>query len=318
MSRVIALCGGVGGAKLAAGLAEVLPAEELLIAVNTGDDFEHLGLTICPDIDSTLYALADVNDAERGWGRRDETWNFMAALGELGGPAWFRLGDRDLATHVLRSQRRALGASASQVTRELALALGIRCAVMPMSDDPVRTHVITPDGTLPFQDYFVRKACAPIVRGIEYHGAETATVQPDLAAALRDPQLRAVVICPSNPWLSIGPMLAMPALRGALCATQAPVLAVSPLVGGRALKGPAAKIMRELGLPRTAAGVAEFYREFLDVLVIDGSDSYELSAVTAPGCEVVASRTLMLNRDARRHLARDVLAIAQRSSGYPR
>lgn len=315
MSRVVALCGGVGGAKLAAGLADVLPQDELLIAVNTGDDFEHLGLNICPDIDSTLYALAGLNDTERGWGRRNESWNFMSALGDLGGPTWFRLGDRDLATHVLRSARLAQGASASQVTDELARALGIGCRVVPMSDDPVRTFVQTDDGALAFQDYFVARACAPAVRGLEYRGANTASVQPELLAALRDEGLRAVVICPSNPWLSIGPMLALPALRAALAACPAPVLAVSPFVRGRALKGPADKIARELGLPATAAGIARVYHDILDALLIDPADASECEPVRTLGFDAVVVPTVMTDRRTRQLLAREVLAVADRWAG---
>lgn len=307
MSRVLALCGGVGGAKLAAGLAEVLPSDELTIAVNTGDDFEHLGLHICPDIDSTLYALAGLNDVERGWGRRDETWSFMAALGELGGPTWFQLGDRDLATHVWRSARRAAGARNSEVTQELARSMGIGCRVVPMSDDPVRTVVVTDEGPLAFQDYFVRRRCEPAVRALEYRGAESAALQPDILGALRAPDLTAVVICPSNPWLSIGPILAMPALRKALQKSVAPVIAVSPLIGGRALKGPADKIMRELDLPTSAAGIARCYLPLLSTLVIDSSDAAQRGEVLAEGCEAIVTQTLMRDRDGRQRLARFVL-----------
>lgn len=307
MSRVLALCGGVGGAKLAAGLADELAPEELIVAVNTGDDFEHLGLQICPDIDSTLYALAGLNDTERGWGRRDETWNFMSALGELGGPTWFRLGDRDLATHVWRSQRLVAGASASEVTQELARAMGIGCPVVPMSDDAVRTVVVTDEGPLAFQDYFVRRQCGPAVRALEYHGAESAAIQPDILCALRSPELEAIVICPSNPWLSIGPMLAMPALRAALQKSVAPVIAVSPLIGGRAVKGPTEKIMRELDLPRTAAGIARCYLPLLSTLVIDSSDAAQRDDVLAEGCEALVTDTLMRDRVGAQRLARIVL-----------
>lgn len=310
MSRVLALCGGVGGAKLAAGLADVLSPDELIIAVNTGDDFEHLGLQICPDIDSTLYALAGLNDTERGWGRRDETWNFMSAVGELGGPTWFRLGDRDLATHVWRSNRRAAGASASEVTQELARAMGIGCQVVPMSDDAVRTVVVTDEGPLAFQDYFVRRQCEPAVRALDYPGAESATIQPDILRALRSPELDAIVICPSNPWLSIGPMLAMPALRAALQKSVAPVIAVSPLIGGRAVKGPTEKIMRELALPRTAVGIARCYLPLLSTLLIDSSDAAQRDEVLAEGCEALVTDTLMRDRAGAQRLARVVLDAA--------
>lgn len=310
MSQVLALCGGVGGAKLAAGLADLLPPDELIVAVNTGDDFEHLGLHICPDIDSTLYALSGLNDVERGWGRRDETWNFMSSLGELGGPTWFRLGDRDLATHLQRTARRATGASNSEVTRELASAMGIACRVVPMSDDPVRTMVVTDEGTLAFQEYFVRRQCEPAVRAIEYHGAQDAALQPDILDTLRSPDLSAIVICPSNPWLSIGPLLAMPSLRKGLQKCTAPVIAVSPLIGGRAVKGPTAKIMRELDLPTSAAGIARCYLPLLSTLVIDSSDAAQRDDVLAEGCEAVVTGTLMRDREDRLRLARVVLDAA--------
>lgn len=307
MSHFLALCGGVGGAKLAAGLADLLPPDALTIAVNTGDDFEHLGLHICPDIDSTLYALADLNDTERGWGRRDETWNFMSSLGELGGPTWFQLGDRDLATHVWRTTRRAAGARNSEVTRELARSMGIACSVVPMSDDPVRTVVVTDEGALAFQDYFVRLRCEPAVRAVEYQGAASAALQPEILRALRSPDLAAVVICPSNPWLSIGPMLAMPSLRAALQKSVAPVIAVSPLIGGRALKGPADKIMRELKLPTTAAGIARGYLPMLSTLVIDTSDDGQRDDVLAQGCDAIVTDTRMNDRAGCQRLARVVL-----------
>jgi LPPG:FO 2-phospho-L-lactate transferase len=310
MTRVVALSGGVGGAKLAAGLAAVLPAPELLIAVNTGDDFEHLGLTICPDIDSNLYALADLNDAVRGWGRRDESWQFLQALAQLGGEAWFQLGDRDLATHVLRSQRLRQGATLGAVTAEIAAALGIAPRLVPMSDDPVRTLIGTEDGRLSFQDYFVRRRCEPRAQGFEYAGADRARVHPQLLAALRDPALAAVVICPSNPWLSIGPMLAMPALREGLAGCAAPVVAVSPIVGGRALKGPADKLMRELGLKPGSPAIAAYYAGLIDGLLIDESDRAELAALASAGCAVHCAPTVMSDAPSRAALARAVLAFA--------
>lgn len=312
MSRVVALCGGVGGAKLAAGLADVLAGPDLLVAVNTGDDFEHLGLSICPDIDSTLYAVSGLNDADRGWGRRDETWNFMAALAQLGGPAWFNLGDRDLATHVWRSTRLAAGASLSQVTAELAGALGIACRIVPMSDQPVRTMVDTDAGRLAFQDYFVRRRCEPAIRAVDYAGAETAATQPELAQALAAADLRCVIICPSNPWLSIGPLLAIPSLRAALAACRAPVLAVSPIVGGRALKGPADKIMRELRWPVSAAGVARFYADIVDGFIVDEQDRSDIDLIRASGTEAFVAETVMIDSASRGRLARAALDAADR------
>jgi LPPG:FO 2-phospho-L-lactate transferase len=310
MTRLLALCGGVGGAKLASGFADLLSGDELMVAVNTGDDFEHLGLTVCPDIDSTLYALAGLNDAQRGWGRADESWNFMAAVRQLQGPAWFQLGDRDLATHVLRSQRLREGATLSTVTDGLAKSLGIASRVLPMSDDPVRTCIETDEGRLAFQDYFVRQACRPRVRSIDYFGAAQARAQPEILHALQSPELQCVVLCPSNPWLSIGPLLAIPELEHALRARRVPLIAISPIVGGRALKGPADKIMRELGKDVSVSGIAEHYAGLIDTLVIDEQDRAEQAAVADQGVSAVVAQTVMRDDETRRHLARTVLAFA--------
>src|SRR6478672_3665617 len=241
---VLALAGGVGGGKFCRGLTAVLPPERLAVVVNTADDFVHLGLHISPDIDSVLYALADQNDLERGWGLAGETWNFMAALERLGGEIWFKLGDRDLATHVLRTEALAAGRSLSEVTALLAGRLGIAHAVAPMSDNPVRSIVDTDEGALDFQDYFVRRQCKPVFRGVRFQGAESAAASPGLRNALGRAQ--AVVITPSNPLVSIDPILALPGIRDALRRTQRPVVAVSPIVGGKAVKGPLGKMMREL------------------------------------------------------------------------
>jgi LPPG:FO 2-phospho-L-lactate transferase len=269
---VVALSGGVGGAKLALGLSRVLPADELLIVANTGDDFEHLGLAISPDIDTTLYTLADLVNPETGWGRRDETWNFMQSLATLGGPSWFNLGDKDLATHVERTHRLQSGETLSAITAHLARAFGISARVLPMADTPVRTIVEIDAGTLAFQEYFVRDRCQPVVRRIRYDGAGNARVTPEIAAALSHPDLAGVIICPSNPWLSIDPILAVPGMREALRASGAPIIAVSPIVGGRALKGPTAKIMVELKLTADVRTIAEHYADVIGGLVIDSAD----------------------------------------------
>src|SRR5580704_12409697 len=266
---VLALSGGIGGAKLALGLYRILPAGALTVVANTGDDFEHLGLAISPDIDTLLYTLASLDNLELGWGRRDETWTFMAALERLGGETWFRLGDGDLATHVERTRRLARGESLSAITDDFRRRFGIAARLLPASDDPVRTRLHTDEGWLDFQDYFVRRRCAPIVREIVFAGAETARPHPDILAALADPALRLVAICPSNPFISIDPILAVPGIRRALQDCPAPVLAVSPISGGKAVKGPTAKMMQELGLPVGAAAVARHYRDFLDLYVAD-------------------------------------------------
>jgi LPPG:FO 2-phospho-L-lactate transferase len=307
--HVVALCGGVGGAKLAHGLSLALAAEpdSLSIIVNTGDDFQHLGLSISPDLDSVMYALAGLSDPVKGWGRRDETWRFMTALQGLGGESWFQLGDGDLAVHVERSWRLAQGASLSDVTAHLCRALGIAARVLPMSDDPVRTRVLTPEGWLDFQDYFVRRQCQPTVREFMFSGAATARAQPDALAALQRADLRAIVICPSNPFVSVEPILAVRGIRAAIQQSKAPVLAVTPIIGGKAIKGPAAKMLTELGLDVSAAGVARRYVGLIDAFVVDQSDP---APDPLPGVTFVSAATLMSSVDDRLWLARAVLRAA--------
>lgn len=310
--RVLALCGGIGGAKLALGLSHILPAEDLAILVNTGDDFEHLGLTICPDVDTVTYTLAGLNNTELGWGLAGETWAFMDQLRKLGGEGWFNLGDRDLALHVERTRRLHAGESLASITADVAAKLGIAPALWPMSDNPVRTVLDTDEGTLEFQRYFVGRQAQPAVSAIRYHGADTAAVNPAALAALADPALEAVIVCPSNPWLSIAPLLAMPALREALSATAAPVIAVSPIVGGKAIKGPTAKLMAELGLPVTASTVAEFYRGVADAYVLDETDAALTGEISALGMAVDVQPTVMHDLPSKEALARQVLAFAER------
>jgi len=304
---IVALTGGIGGAKLALGLQRVLPPDALVLVANTGDDFVHLGLHVSPDIDTVVYTLAGLVNAQTGWGRADETWTFMEALARLGGETWFRLGDGDLATHVERTRRLAAGETLSAITADLALRLGLTAKVLPMSDDPVRTRVLTADGVLDFQDYFVARRCAPVVSALEYAGAETARPSPEVLEALRSPGLEAVVVCPSNPWLSIAPILAVPGLREALQACEAPVVAVSPLVGGQAVKGPTAKIMAELGIPVSAAAVARHYAGLLDGFVLDERDAKEAERIAVP---VRITDTLMQDLSDRERLARVVLEFA--------
>lgn len=305
--HVVALSGGVGGAKLAHGLSLTLAAGELSVIVNTGDDFQHLGLTICPDLDSVLYALAGLADPVRGWGRRDETWTFMAALKQLGGEHWFALGDADLAIHVERSRQLAAGASLTAVTAHFARTLGIASSFLPMSDDPVRTRLLTGEGWLEFQDYFVRQQCRPAVRALEYAGAANARANPAALAALQRADLRAVIICPSNPFLSVEPILALPALRHAIEHCRAPVIAVTPIVGGRAVKGPAAKLMGELGLAVSGGAVAARYAGLIDAFVYEASDA---PAPAMPGVRMLAAATMMNSEADRAGLARAVLAAA--------
>ena len=254
-----ALAGGVGGAKLAHGLSRILPPKDLAIVVNIGDDFEHLGLHVSPDIDTVVYTLAGIANPETGWGVAGETWSFMGALGVLGGETWFRLGDRDLATHVERTRLLAEGAPLSAVTTRLARKLGVAAAIVPASDDPVRTLVATNEGELEFQHYFVRRHCAPRVSSLSYRNAGTARPAPVGGRPWTEMEIAGVIICPSNPYLSIAPILAMPAAHALLKDRRFPVAAVSPIVAGQALKGPAAKIMAELGTDPSALAVARFY-----------------------------------------------------------
>ena len=293
---VVAISGGIGGAKLVLGLSRILRPEDLVVIVNTADDFEHLGLAISPDLDTVMYTLAGLDDPQRGWGRRDESWNFMSALAALGGETWFALGDADLATHIERTRRLRAGETLSNITADFCRCLGITTRIVPMSDDKVRTRLETGRGLLEFQDYFVRQRCTPVVLKVVYAGATDARAHPDAVAALQDSRLRAVVICPSNPLLSIA-------------RRAAPVIAVSPIIGGRAVKGPTAKMMAELGLPVTAVAVARHYGQLLDGYVLDHTDASDNIELKIP---VVPTNTLMLSLEDREALARTVLAHADR------
>ncbi|WP_018989705.1 2-phospho-L-lactate transferase [Aromatoleum toluclasticum] len=309
--EILALSGGVGGAKLALGLADELRPGELTIVANTGDDFDHLGLSISPDLDTVMYTLAGIGNAEQGWGLAGESWAAMDALGRYGAETWFRLGDRDIATHLVRSQRLRAGESLSQVTRRLCRALGVAHTLLPMSDDPVRTMVQTEAGELPFQDYFVRRRCEPRVAGFRFDGIDAARPHPQLVESLRSPTLGATVICPSNPFVSVAPMLRLPGVEAALRASAAPVIAVSPIIAGAAVKGPAAKMMQELNLPQTAEAVAAHYGELIDGFVIDDADVAQAPAIRALGIKVLVVPTLMRNRQDKVGLARRVLAFAR-------
>jgi LPPG:FO 2-phospho-L-lactate transferase len=304
---IIALSGGVGGAKLALGLARVMPPEELVVVVNTGDDFEHLGLSISPDIDTVAYTLAGLANREVGWGRHDETWSFMETIDSLGGETWFRLGDRDVALHVERTRRLANGESLSAVTADLCHRLGIRSRVIPMSDDKVRTRLRTEEGWLDFQEYFVHRRCEPIVHELLFQGAGAARAHPDFLAALTDPSLQAIVICPSNPFISVEPILAIPGVRQAMIDSPAPIIAVSPIIAGQAVKGPTAKMMTELGLDPSAGTVAHRYHDLLDGYVIDHADMSEVVSIDA---RVTLAQTLMRTMEDREALARTVLDAA--------
>jgi LPPG:FO 2-phospho-L-lactate transferase len=307
---ILALAGGVGGAKLAKGLADVLPPEELVVVVNTGDDFEHLGLHVSPDVDTVMYTLAGINNTTLGWGIAGETWNFMRALEALGGEAWFRLGDRDLATNIERTHRLRAGESLSAVTGHLCARLGVRHHVVPMSDAPVRTLVHTSEGVLTFQDYFVRRRAEPAVTKLEFSGAEEVRIAPAFRFALDSRALAAVVVCPSNPYLSIAPILALPDVRTALERRRVPVIAVSPIVAGQALKGPAAKIMRELGKEPSSLEVARFYQGLIDMLVVDHADSALGASIAALGIRPVVTNSIMKEPQDRGILAKRIIESA--------
>ncbi len=305
--KVLAVSGGVGGAKLALGLDRCLPPGQLGVLVNTGDDFRHLGLCICPDLDTVMYTLAGAVHATQGWGRADESFGVLDELRRLGGPSWFMLGDRDIALHLERTARLAAGERLTAVTADLAARFGLHSRLLPMSDDPVATLLDTVDGPLEFQHYFVRLRCEPVVRGIRYAGAESARPTPEVLAALASPRLEAVVICPSNPYLSIDPVLAVPGLRAALRACRAPVVAISPLIGGRAVKGPTAKIMRELGIEAGSRSIAEHYADLIDGLVVDAGDAPESRH---DGLRILETNTLMRTLADRQRLAAEVLDFA--------
>ncbi len=304
--KVVALAGGVGGAKLAHGLAQILPPEALTVIVNTGDDFEHIGLHVSPDLDTVMYTLAGLANPETGWGQRAETWNFMDALGRLGGPTWFRLGDRDLATHIERTRRLRKGETLTHVTAALCAALGVHPPILPMSDDPVRTWVDTDEGELEFQEYFVRRRCEPRVRAVRFVGVEAARPTAAVLAALEAASV--VIFCPSNPFLSLDPILSVAGLRERVA--RKPVVAVSPIVGGQALKGPAAKLLAELGLQVSAAAVAEHYDGLLTGFVLDSVDAALRPALEARGLHVRVTDTVMGADADRARLARETLEFA--------
>jgi LPPG:FO 2-phospho-L-lactate transferase len=307
--EVIALTGGVGGAKLALGLSLIVPDERLACLVNTADDFVHLGLHISPDLDTVLYTLAGCSNPDTGWGRRDETWTFMTVLQQLGGPTWFRIGDGDLALHVERTRRLTVGEPLTAVMADFAQRFGVRTRLLPMTEQSVRTRLLTDVGELEFQDYFVARRATPIVQRILYAGCEAARMPIPLVNALESPALRAIAICPSNPYLSIDPILAVPALRTRLMGRRIPVVAVCPVIGGQAIKGPTAKLMRELGVAVTPAAVAAHYDGILDGLVIDTADA---AWADRCGLPVHVTATLMSTIDDRRRLAAETLEFAQR------
>lgn len=297
--KIVAFAGGVGGAKLAQGLAQTLPPENLTIVVNTGDDFEHLGLYICPDLDTVCYTLAGLANPETGWGRVGETWNTISNVEKLGGPAWFRLGDQDIATHLERTRRLKDGKPLSRITKEFCEAWDIKPSVLPMTDSPVRTMVDSDEGELAFQEYFVHRRCEPRVKGFRFDGVEVAEPAPGVREALASAD--AIVFCPSNPWVSIDPILKV------VKEIKKPVVAVSPIIGGKTVKGPAAKMYSELGIEPSALAVARHYRTILTGFVLDNADVNFEKQIKDLDVKTLVTDTLMNQPTDRARLANDVL-----------
>lgn len=301
--EVIALCGGVGGAKLALGLQHVL-GDRLTVIVNVGDDFDHLGFRICPDLDTVLYTLSGLSDQSRGWGRAGETWHFMQALAELGGETWFSLGDRDLALHLERTRRLQAGETLTGITSDLARRMGVRARVRPATDDVLQTKVLTSEGALDFQRYFVKERCEPRISGVAFDGADGARISRAVSDAMRSDRLTGIVICPSNPYLSIDPILSIPQIQEGLKKRRVPSVAVSPIIGGKAIKGPTEKIMNELGVETTSVAVVRHYAGVIDGLVIDHKDAASVNEMEVPA---IVTNTFMTDLDSRIKLAEVVL-----------
>lgn len=306
---IVALAGGVGGAKLAHGLYQTLAPDTLTVVVNTGDDLDLWGLRICPDADTVMYTLAGIANPATGWGVADDTWQTLAMLGRYGCDTWFRVGDHDFATHIARTEQLRAGRSLSDVLRSLASALGVRATLLPMTDAPVATLIETPAGQLHFQDYFVRRQHRDPVSGVSFAGIESATVPAAVADALQ--QATAIIFCPSNPIVSIGPILAVEGLTAQLRQSAAPKIAVSPIIGGKALRGPADQMMSGLGYESSALGVARLYQGVIDGFVIDTEDADQRAAIEALGMRVLVTNTIMTDVADRQRLAEDVLAFAR-------
>lgn len=303
--KIVALAGGVGGAKLAHGLAQILAPEDLTVIVNTGDDFEHLDLHISPDLDTVCYTLAGLANPDTGWGRADETWQTITNIERLGGPGWFHLGDQDIATHIERTRRLKEGQVLSQITRHFCNAWGVKPTILPMSDQPVRTIVETDEGDLPFQEYFVHRACQPRVRGFHFNGIESAKPAPGAQQAIQSAD--AIIICPSNPWVSIDPILRVlsPVLKKKEKSWR--MIAVSPIIGGQTIKGPAAKMYAELGIEPSALAVANHYHNLINGFVLDDVDSHLADTIHI---QTLTTNTFMKSNKDRAHLAQDVLHFA--------
>ncbi len=301
------LTGGTGGAKLIEGLAAEIGQAELTIICNTADDCIFHGLHVSPDLDTITYTLAGINDGAKGWGIKDESFTVLEQLGRLGEPTWFSLGDKDLATHILRSRLLGEGLQLSRVTSEVSHRFGVSAKILPMSDHRVETRVCTPEGEIGFQEYFVQQRWSKPVISVRFEGAERSRPAPGVLDAIR--QTPAVVICPSNPVTSIGPILAVPGVRDALVESNATVLALSPIVGSSAISGPAHKLMMAAGFESSAFGVAQAYADFLDFILIAAEDRNIKSRIEGLGVATVLTDVVMSNFDGKRRLAREIMAL---------
>lgn len=307
--RVVALSGGIGGAKLALGLKRILSPDTLEVIANTGDDFVHMGLHVSPDIDTLVYTLAGLANTELGWGRAGETWTFMQAMAALGGETWFQLGDGDLAMHVMRTMRLAKGGRLSQITADVCNSLNVGASILPMSDQPVRTRVRSEDGWLDFQDYFVGRQAKPVVHELQYAGLDSAQPTEGLIDLIGADDVAAIVICPSNPLISVEPILAVPGIRQAMMDASAPVIAISPIIDGQAVKGPTVKMLQELGHPATAGTVLGRYRDLIDAYIADPRDMKSLESMKS-GVSLQSADIMMVSLDDRERLARTVMDVA--------
>ena len=307
--KIVALAGGVGGAKLAHGLAQILPSEDLTIIVNTGDDFEHLGLKVCPDLDTICYTLAGFANPETGWGIANDSWNAINSIENLGGPGWFRLGDRDLGTHLERTRRMMNGQSLSAVTKDFCKAWNVDILVLPMSDDPVPTIVQTNMGDLPFQEYFVRRYCEPKVKGFIFRDSEDALPAPGIIEAIQEADL--LIVCPSNPWVSIDPILSISSIKETVLDCKKEnlrVFAVSPIIDGRAIKGPVVKMYREMGIEPSALSVAKHYHNLIDLFVFDLQDQLLREKLQELHIDLLCLNTIMKSSNDRKKLAQEILS----------
>tara|TARA_B100000287_G_scaffold355796_1_gene346490 strand:+ start:41 stop:1000 length:960 start_codon:yes stop_codon:yes gene_type:complete len=309
--RILLITGGIGGAKLSVGFSKIYESDLLSFVVNTGDDFDYMGLRICPDIDTLLYSLSDQADQKRGWGLSDETWSCLDSLKRLGCETWFNLGDKDLATHIYRNYLMAKGASLSDITLDIAKQFSINSLIMPMSNDPLHTVLHTDEGSLDFQDYFVRRSCIPVLRSVSFTNFESARPPPVLLDYFAKTPPEVIILCPSNPFLSIDPILNVPGVTQLILDSRAPVLAVSPIVNGESLKGPTAKILTELGMPVSAAQVAKYYQEnypgLISTFVIDNSDSRLSNTIQDLGLNVFVTHTIMKSEREKIELAESLL-----------